>query len=196
MFKAFIIGLTLILNVQAGSASPFFLSSDPILKKNDAVALKDIETFVFLFFLQIDKSELDGIVDLFNQELSKVSRVVKKEIFTDQGIDIECFSNQRLQFSLAQLVDDKGLLLPILRAELSVNGLAEICSNKVLTPLNTKAWTLYLNKEKQTTLSALKTSVPVLLESFLADYIKVNGKDKKPTFLITYDASWWKAFDK
>ena len=80
-------------------SSPFFPSSDPMFKKNDAAALKDIDTFVFLFSLQMDKSESTSIIDLFNQELSKVGRVVKKEIFTDQGVDIDCFSNHRLQFS-------------------------------------------------------------------------------------------------
>ena len=52
------------------------------------------------------------------------------------------------------------------------------------------------NREKQTTLTALKASLPSLLQSFMQDFVKANGKDKKPTFLITYDISWWTAVDK
>lgn len=139
----------------------------------------------------MEKEEVVSIIDFLEQELSKIGRVVKNEIFTDRGIDIECFSNSRLRLSLDQLVDSQSSLLPVLKTQLDVNNVVEISRNNNLVYANTNVWTLYLNREEETTLSALRKSVPQLLQLFLADFVKANGADKKPTFFVTYDASWW-----
>lgn len=117
--------------------------------------------------------------------------MVKKEIFTDQGMDIECFSSPRLRLSLEQLVDNEGRVVPTLKTQLAVNNVVEVSRNNALVSVNTNVWPLYLNRGNQTTLSALKKSVPQLLQLFLADFVKANGADKKPTFFVTYDTSWW-----
>jgi hypothetical protein len=167
--------------------STFLLSSSEIINtKNDPATLKDISNFVFLFYLKMEKEEIACVLDYFNQELSKIGKVEKKEIFTDQGVDLECFSNCGLHFSLVQLVDSNQRLIPTLKAELVVHGMVDIYRNKAFVPTDIGTWTSYFNQQDHNTMSALKISLPLLLRSFLADYIKANGSDKKPTFFIIF----------
>ncbi len=191
LFFAFLLLLNPLF-AQSEKPSYFLLSSDQLFANNETAALKDINSFVFLFSLQMNKEEACIILDFFNQELGKVGQVVKKEIFTDQGVDLDCFSLPRLKFSLAQLANNEKQLFPILKADLAVNSVVEVGKNKALIPTNTSTWFLYLNKDKETTLSALKKTLPHLLKSFVAEFIEANGTEKKPTFFIIYDPSWWK----
>jgi hypothetical protein len=174
-------------NLQAKNAPSFLLSSvENMLSNNDVLGLEGIHSFVFFFFLQMEKEEDATIIDFFNQELSKIGQVVKKDILTGRGVDLECFSHPSLCFSLTQLVDNNHHPLPTLQANLRVSGTVEVCRNKTLIQTNIGTWNLYLNKKNQTTLSALKSSVSALLKEFETDFIKANGTDKKPVFFITY----------
>lgn len=182
---AMIIGLSM--QTIHAENTPFLLSSSEVINtKNDAAALKDLNTFVFLFYLQMEKEEMTNIMDYFNQELSKIGKVVKKEIFTDRGVDLECFSNCGLHFRLVQLVDHNHHLIPTLKAELAVHGMVDVSRNKAFVPADIGTWSSYLNQQEHNTMSALKISLPSLLQSFLADYTKANGSDKKPTFFIIF----------
>lgn len=68
----FIVVMSLLtqLNLHAESTSPFLLSSEKMFSRNDAAALKEIDSFVFLFSLQMEKEEVTSIIDFLNLVVS------------------------------------------------------------------------------------------------------------------------------
>jgi len=171
----------------------YLLSSERLLEKKNA-SLKEFDYFVFFFLLKMEKEDIQTTIQLINQELRQVGQVVQKEIFTEKGVDLECFSNPTLQFTIQRLVDKKGEPLPVLKAELSINTVVEIVRNKEYLSLESNRWTVYLRNdenEKNDLQKTLKETLPFLLKQFYADFQRVNGKEKKPTYYITYDSSSW-----
>jgi hypothetical protein len=52
--------------------------------------------------------------------MKKAGCIIKKQIFTEKGADLECFSHPTLQFSIKELVDSENKPLAILEATLLV----------------------------------------------------------------------------
>src|SRR5690349_178132 len=99
----------------------FLLSSENFFQENPA-ALKDLHSFVFSPLLHIEKKNVDKILGLIEQELNKIACVVRKNVLTSDGVDLESFSNPTLQFTIEQLVDEKGNPLSVLQVALSVRS--------------------------------------------------------------------------
>lgn len=157
--------------------------------------MKDLNSFVFSFLLRMEPNEVEPTIKFIDQELGKVGQVVRKEIFTENGIDLTSFSNPSAQFIIERLVDGKTERLPVLRAQLSIKTITEIVKTKEYIPIKIKTWTVYIQDKGQNLAKALEESLPTLLRQFSSDYQSVNKKGAKPIFLITYDASWWKKAD-
>lgn len=168
----------------------FLLSSEKFFQDNPA-ALKDLHSFIFSPLLHIEKKNVDKILGLIEQELNKIACVVKRNILTSDGVDLESFSNPTLQFTIEQLVDQNGKPLSVLLAALSVRSVVEMSKNNQLTSTTTNRWCAYLKKTNDVQ-KAIKETLPHLLKEFIEDFQRINGANQKPTIFITYDSFWWK----
>jgi hypothetical protein len=168
----------------------FLLSSDPVIQEKQA-PLKGLRSFVFFPLLKMEEKYVEKTIELIDLELKKVGCIVKKQVLTSEGADLECFSNPTLQFSIEQLVDSNNKLLSILQATLSVRNTAEIGKLGELTSLNTNHWSVYLKKTNDVQ-KVIKKTLPFLLSQFIAEFQSSHSAEEKPTFYITYDSSWWK----
>ncbi len=168
----------------------FFLSSDKIVQEKQG-SLKSLHSFTFFPLLKIDEKNVGKTIGLIDQELRKVALVVKSPVLTAQGADLDTFSNPGLQFVIEQLVDQKNKPLPVLQATLSVSAVTELGTDQQLETINAGRWSVYLEQTNDVQ-AVIKKSLPYLLDQFTADFQKANGSSEKPTFYISYDASWWK----
>ena len=173
---------------QAGESS-FFLSSDPVVLEKQG-SLKNLSSFVFFPLLKIEDKNAEKTMELIAQELKKIGHIVKKQVLTAEGADLECFSNPTIQFSIEQLVDSKNTPLPILQVSLRVRRIVEMGKGET-TFLSTNHWSMYLKKTDDVQ-KVIKEILPSLLNQFIADFKGSHSLDEKPTFYITYDSSWWK----
>ncbi len=164
------IAATFICIMGYSEESLYFLSSDKIFHERQA-SLKEMHSFTFFPLLKMDSRKT---IDLITQELEKVGVVVQKPILTSEGANLESFSNPLLQFSIEQLVDLKNHPLPVLRATLSVNTVGSLNS-------------IYVEKIDDVQ-EVIKQTLPILLNQFMK-----GQAGQKPTFYISYDASWWDA---
>lgn len=149
-------------------------------------SLKGDRSFVFFPFLLTGEETPQQVFNFVHQELKRVGTVIEHQMDTGKGIDLGCFSNPRLVFSLDQLVDTKNRLLPVIKATLLVESRVEIQRTHEVTSLSTSSWTEYLEKNKNVE-KVVKNTFPILLEKFMAAYQEANGKDLKPTFYILKD---------
>lgn len=180
-----------IMSICAHAKSDFLPSSEQFLASHNSASLHGLNTFVFSFLLKMEPDEIEKTVNYINGELRKVGHVVKKEICTPNGMDLECFSNPSAQFIIERLTDEDANLLPVLRAQLAVTSVVEVTRNQELVSMPIKNWSVYLKYDEQNLQKVLNETVPVLLKQFLASFQESNPKTK-PTFVIVYDASWWK----
>ena len=171
-----------ILCCRESVADAYLLSSEPIIHEN-RTSLKEFNTFIFAPIIKTEKKGANKITALMSQELQRIGVVEKKRVFTEQGADLTPLSNPSLQFTLEQLVDQQGKLLPVIKATLSTRSSIEVLKNNEINSLSTNCWSVYL-KQNDDVEKTIKTTLPDLLNKFLADYQNVNGKDQKPTFYI------------
>ncbi|MBI2742840.1 MAG: hypothetical protein HYX48_02875 [Chlamydiales bacterium] len=188
--KIFCFVILFCLSAVFGHADNSFLLSSEKLS-DESSSLKGINSFVFFFCLKMEKNEVDKTVKFIDRDLAQFGKVEKKDIFTSNGVDLECFANPSLKFSIERLVDKEGKQLPILRAELVASSAVQMMTNKEYISSNIGSWSIYVKDEGQDLQKALKETFSLLLKRFSADFQKVNGKEKKPTFFITYNSSLW-----
>jgi hypothetical protein len=172
---------------QRGMAGNYLLSSETIVQEKQG-PLKDLRSFVFFPLIKLEDNQKQKIAKFFDQSLKRVGTVLEKQTLTPKGADLEVFSNPSLQFTLEQLVDQEGRLLPVLKATLSSSGVVEVLSSKESSSLSLNHWCTYLEKNDNVE-KVVKKAFPFLLDLFIADWQAANGKEQKPTFYITYDAS-------
>lgn len=170
---------------QWGITGNYLLSSDAIVQEKQG-SLKDLRSFVFFPLIKLEGDQKQKIVKFLGQSLRQMGTVLEKQTLTPEGADLEAFSNPLLEFTLEQLVDQGGRPLPVLKATLSVSSAVEILSAKEISSLRLNHWCTYLEKNDNVE-KMVKAAFPFLLELFLADWQKANGKDQKPTFYVTYD---------
>lgn len=168
----------------------FFLSSDPLFQKQQE-SVKEFSSFVFFPLLKIEEKQEEKTIELIDQELKKIGCIIKKQVLTSDGADMECFSNPTLQFSVEQLVDSNNDPLSVLQASLSIRAIVRIGKANEMTSLNTNIWSVYLKKTNDVQ-KIIKKSLPLLLSQFITEFKKSHPVDEKPIFYITYDNSCWK----
>lgn len=190
MKKPFFLLALLASSVLGHAQEDQFLFSSEALVQERQGSLKGFHSFVFFPLLKIEEKNAIKTVELIDQELKKVGLVIKKPALTPEGVDLECFSNPSLQFTIEQLVDQNNKPLPVLQARLSVTTVAEISGSKELGSLDTNRWYVYLEKTNDVQ-KVIKKTLPDLLKQFITDFQKTNTNNEKPTFYISYDDSWW-----
>lgn len=168
----------------------FLLSSDPLVQEKQA-SLKGLRSFVFFPLLKMEEKQVEKIIELIDLELKKVGCIIKKQVLTPDGANLECFSNPTLQFSIEQLVDSNNKPLPVVQATLSLRNTVEIGKLGELSSLNTNHWSIYLKKTNDIQ-KIVKKTLPFLLSQFIMEFQRSHAADEKPIFYITYDSSWWK----
>lgn len=169
--------------------SSFFLSSEKIVQEKQG-SLKGLSSFVFFPLLKLEKKEASKIVELIEEELKKTGVVIKQPVLTPEGADLSTFSNPTLQFTLEQLVDQNNNPLPLLQAVLSIKTEVKLTKNEAFSIINTNRWSTYLKKTDDIQ-EVIKITLPQLIKQFLSDFQSANTTSQKPTFYISYDASWW-----
>jgi hypothetical protein len=151
--------------------------------RENQTSLTGFKSFVFVPLFKPMGKEKNTIKTFIQQELQRVGVVEKKRVFTEQGADLTSFSNPSLSFTLEQLVDKKGKLLPVIKATLSISTSVEVLRNNEIDSLSTNCWSIYL-KQDDNVEKTIRTTLPDLLNKFLIDYQSSNGKDQKPLFYI------------
>lgn len=153
--------------------------------------MQQLDTFVFWLRVRMEEKEASSIIEFVNKQLAQIGNLTQKEISTEGPVDLECFSYPALTFILEQLIDPTQQPLPVLRANLVLEGLGEICKTKKISPLNIENFSMYINRDKATVRSAIEQTLPSLLQRFLEVFQEANGKEKKPNFFIVYTPSDW-----
>ncbi len=171
----------------------FLLSSGQDVRSQCPAELRTLNPFVFSFVLKMNQADVEPIICSISEQLARVGTVVKKEIFTPEGVDFAPLSHPRLQFFVEQLVDLEGKPLPILEARLILSSIVQIMANKELCSASLRRWSIQIESKGQNVQTAVQQTLSPLLAQFVADYQLANDKESKPTFYITYDASWWTA---
>jgi hypothetical protein len=181
----FSLGFAVLFSFVRADSDSYFLSSDSILQEKQG-SLEGDKSFVFFSFVLTGKPQPQQVTKFIQEELKRVGIVIRHQVDTEKGMDMECFSNPGLQFTLKQLVDQDNRALPIIKAALDITSTVEIDRNHDSTSLLTNSWTVYLEKDKNVE-KIVKKAFPLLLEKFIAAYKEANGKDAKPTFYIISD---------